>query len=144
MTSTIPSLWAIVTVKPSRKLLRNRRVDALVERLFDGWQCVGRASSLADGNGDMREPKAFEKRDETIGCLEHSRDDLGTIGGLVPGRDQKFLNRSVGIDDPDNPSAVPNRRFLLCGLRANDLGAASVFDKGLEQSLCNHIRSAFA
>ena len=92
----------------------------------------------------MREAKISKKGDEAVGGLEGSWNDLGTVDRVVSRRDKEFLEGSRRINDTNDPGAIPDRRLFLGCLDADDLCAACTLNEGLEQSLCNHIRSTFA
>ena len=92
----------------------------------------------------MREAKTSKKRDESVGRLEGSWDDLGAVGRVMSRRDKEFFEGSRWINDTNDPRAIPNRRLFLGSLDADDFCAACTLNEGLEQSLCNHIRSTFA
>ena len=92
----------------------------------------------------MREAKTSKKGDEAVGGLEGSWNDLRTVGRVVSRRDKEFFDVSRRINDTNDPSTIPDRRLLLGCLDANDLCTARALNEGLEQSLCNHIRSTFA
>ena len=92
----------------------------------------------------MREAKTSKKRDEAVGRLEGSWNDLRAMGRVMSRRDKEFFESSRRINDTNDPRAIPDRRLFLGCLDADDLCAARTLNEGLEQSLCNHIRSTFA
>ena len=92
----------------------------------------------------MREAKTSKKRDEAVGRLEGSWDDLWTVGRVMSRRDKEFFEGSRRINDTNDPRAIPDRRLFLGCLDADDLCAARTLNEGLKQSLCNHIRTTFA
>ena len=92
----------------------------------------------------MREAKTSKKGDEAVGGLEGSWNDLRTVARVVSRRDKEFFEVSRRINDTNDPGAIPDRRLFLGCLDADDLCAARTLNEGLEQSLCNHIRSTFA
>ena len=92
----------------------------------------------------MREAKTSKKRDEAVGRLEGSWNDLRAMGRVMSRRDKEFFEGSRWINDTNDPGAIPDRRLFLGCLDADDLCAARTLNEGFEQSLCNHIRSTFA
>ena len=92
----------------------------------------------------MREAKTSQKRDEAVGRLKGSWNDLRAMGRVMSRRDKEFFEGSRRINDTNDPGAIPDRRLFLCCLDADEFCVARTLNEGLEQSLCNHIRSTFA
>ena len=108
------------------------------------WKRVRCAPALVKRDGNMREAKTSKKRDEAVGRLEGPWDELRAMSRVMSRGDKEFFDVSRRINDTNDPSTIPDRRLLLGCLDANDLCTARALNEGLEQSLCNHIRSTFA
>ena len=61
----------------------------------------------------MREAMTPKKRDEAIGGLEGSWNDLRAMGRVMSRRDKGFFEGSRRINDANDPRAIPNRRLFL-------------------------------
>ena len=60
----------------------------------------------------MREAKTSKKRDEAVGRLEGSWDDLRAMGRVMSRRDKEFFEGSRRINDTNDPRAIPDRRLF--------------------------------